>query len=126
MTPGMVLIALVVVLACGFAGQAIGKSKGYPGVGFAIGLLMGILGVVIVALMPETEAAKAARRGGNTRHKWPWRRGSTRSRPRRPGELGTRSRPSMDRGSRIRIGSLRTPDRRVLTQDCPPQARPGP
>jgi hypothetical protein len=61
MTPGMVLIALVVALACAFAGQRIGKPKGYPGAGFAIGLLLGILGVVIVALMPETEAAKAAR-----------------------------------------------------------------
>ena len=30
MTPGMALIALVVALACAFAGQTIGKSKGYP------------------------------------------------------------------------------------------------
>ncbi len=61
MTPGVVLIGLVVALACAFAGQAIAKPKGYPGAGFAIGLLLGVLGVVIVALMPETEAAKAAR-----------------------------------------------------------------
>ena len=61
MTPGVVIIGLVVALACAFAGQAIAKPKGYPGAGLAIGLLLGILGVVIVALMPETEAAKAAR-----------------------------------------------------------------
>lgn len=60
MAPGVVLIVIVVALACAFAGQAIGKPKGYPGAGFTIGLLLGILGVVIVALMPETEAAKAA------------------------------------------------------------------
>jgi hypothetical protein len=61
MAPGVVLFVLVVTLGCAFAGQAIGKPKGYPGAGLAIGLLLGILGVVIVALMPETEAAKAAR-----------------------------------------------------------------
>lgn len=61
MAPGVLLIMIAVALACGFAGQAIGRPKGYPGAGFAIGLLLGILGVVIVALMPETEAAKAAR-----------------------------------------------------------------
>jgi hypothetical protein len=61
MAPGAALIVLIVVLACGFAGQAVAKPKGYPGAGFAIGLLLGIFGVVIVALMPETEAVKAAR-----------------------------------------------------------------
>jgi hypothetical protein len=61
MAPGAMLIVLIVAMACAFAGQAIGKPKGYPGAGFAIGLLLGILGVVIVALMPETEAARAAR-----------------------------------------------------------------
>jgi hypothetical protein len=59
--PSTALIVLIVTLACAFAGQAIGKPKGYPGAGFTIGLLLGVLGVVIVALMPETEAAKAAR-----------------------------------------------------------------
>jgi hypothetical protein len=61
MAPGAALIVVIVALACAFAGQAIGKPKGYPGAGFTIGLLLGIFGVVIVALMPETEAAKAAR-----------------------------------------------------------------
>ena len=61
MPPGFVLIVMAVTLVCGFAGQAIGRPKGYPGAGFAIGLLLGVFGVVIVALMPETEAAKAAR-----------------------------------------------------------------
>ena len=61
MGPGVMLVVVVVAMACGFAGQAIGKPKGYPGAGFTIGLLLGILGVVIVALMPETEAVKAAR-----------------------------------------------------------------
>ena len=61
MGPGVMLVVVVVALACAFAGQAIGKPKGYPGAGFAIGLLLGVFGVVIVALMPETEAVKAAR-----------------------------------------------------------------
>ena len=37
------------------------EAERLPGSGFAIGLLLGILGVVIVALMPETGRAKAAR-----------------------------------------------------------------
>jgi hypothetical protein len=61
MGPGVMLIAVVIALVCGFAGQAIGRPKGYPGAGLAIGLLLGVFGVVIVALMPETEAVKAAR-----------------------------------------------------------------
>jgi len=65
MTPGVMLVAVVVWLACAFAGQVIGKAKGYPGAGFAIGFLLGVLGVIIVALLPKTEAVKAAeaRRG---------------------------------------------------------------
>lgn len=61
MGPGVMLFAVVIALVCGFAGQAIGRPKGYPGAGLAIGLLLGVFGVVIVALMPETEAVKAAR-----------------------------------------------------------------
>jgi hypothetical protein len=61
MPPVFALVVIAVMLACGFAGQAIGRPKGYPGAGFAIGVLLGLLGVVIVALMPETEAAKATR-----------------------------------------------------------------
>jgi hypothetical protein len=61
MGPGVMLMVVVVALACAFAGQAIGRPKGYPGAGFAIGVLLGVFGVVIVALMPETEAVKAAK-----------------------------------------------------------------
>ena len=61
MGPGVMLMVVAVALACAFAGQAVGRPKGYPGAGFAIGLLLGVFGVVIVALMPETEAVKAVR-----------------------------------------------------------------
>ncbi len=64
MTPGVAIIGLAVALVCAFAGQAIGRWKGYPGAGFAIGLLLGVFGLVILALMPETEAVKAARMQG--------------------------------------------------------------
>jgi type VI protein secretion system component VasK len=61
MGPVVMLLVVAIALVCGFAGQAIGRPKGYPGAGLAIGLLLGVFGVVIVALMPETEAVKAAR-----------------------------------------------------------------
>ena len=35
----------------GLVGYAMGKPKGYPGVGFFLGLLLGCIGLVIVAIM---------------------------------------------------------------------------
>lgn len=48
MEPGVVLF---VWLACGGIGAAIGNSKGRGGAGLALGLLLGIIGVIIIAVM---------------------------------------------------------------------------
>ena len=77
MTPGTLLIVAIVALACAFAGQAIGKPKGYAGAGFGLGLFLGIIGVIIIACIPKSREtqieaaqqdleiqAEAARRAG--------------------------------------------------------------
>lgn len=55
MTPGQSLFILVLVVACAWAGEAIGKSKGHAGAGFLLGLLLGAIGVVIIACFPKSQ-----------------------------------------------------------------------
>jgi hypothetical protein len=63
MTPGFVLIA-VIVIACAAAGSAIGARKGHPVWGLFMGLLLSVLGVAIVALSKGREAPKRGGSGG--------------------------------------------------------------
>ncbi len=42
---------LVAAFLFGLVGYAIGKPKGYPGVGFILGFLLACIGLVIVAIM---------------------------------------------------------------------------
>jgi hypothetical protein len=63
MSPGGVLIYVIVALICGFIADAIGKSKHRKGA-FWLGLLLGVIGIVIIACMPrsrEGEIAEAQR-----------------------------------------------------------------
>ncbi len=79
MTPGQLIIFAVVALVCGFIADAIGKSKHRKGA-FWLGLLLGVIGIVIIACMPKSREgeiaeaqrqyeiqAEAARRAG-----YPW------------------------------------------------------
>ena len=59
MSPGELVLILVVALACAFGADRIGKYKGY-GWGFPMGLLLGVIGVIIMACLPRTEEAKVA------------------------------------------------------------------
>jgi hypothetical protein len=54
MTPLDVLILLIWVLAGIFAASAIGNRKGRPGAGFLLGLFLGWIGVIIIAVIPPT------------------------------------------------------------------------
>lgn len=57
MTPATLIIYLIAALACGFIADAIGKRKGRAG-DFWLGLILGPLGVLIVAVMPASQEGK--------------------------------------------------------------------
>jgi hypothetical protein len=55
----VLVVGAVVWLACGFVGMTIGESKGRSGTGFVLGLLLGVIGLVVIALMSPTPEAQA-------------------------------------------------------------------
>jgi hypothetical protein len=60
MSPSQLLVWLVVAVGFGFAGWGIGKGKGRPALGGWLGFLFGLIGVIIIACVPKTQAAKLA------------------------------------------------------------------
>jgi len=58
MTPGAVVVWLVVAVIFGLIGTAIGKGKGRAGAGWWLGFLLGIIGVIIIACLSPTEEHK--------------------------------------------------------------------
>src|SRR5580704_13980430 len=54
------IVALIGWALIATAGYHIGKSKGREGAGLALTLLLGLLGLLILACLPKTEAVKAA------------------------------------------------------------------
>jgi hypothetical protein len=54
------LVWLVVAVGFGFAGWGIGKGKGRPALGAWLGFLLGLIGIIIIACIPKTQAAKLA------------------------------------------------------------------
>ncbi len=52
---------VVVWIICGAIGLAIGNGKGKPLAGFLLGLLLGVIGLIIIAVMKPTPEAEAAR-----------------------------------------------------------------
>jgi hypothetical protein len=55
------LIVIIAWVFFGFIGAAIGSSKGLGGTGFILGLLLGPIGILIVAVMSPTPEAQARR-----------------------------------------------------------------
>lgn len=52
-------MVLVIWLLCGIIGLLIGQNKGRPIQGLALGFLLGIFGVIIIAVMgPAEDTAK--------------------------------------------------------------------
>jgi len=60
MSSPQLLIFLVVAVGFGFAGWGIGKGKGRPVLGAWLGFLLGLIGIIIIACIPKTQAQKLA------------------------------------------------------------------
>jgi hypothetical protein len=60
MSSVQLLVWLVVAVGFGVAGWGIGKGKGRPVLGWWLGFLLGLIGIIIVACVPKTRAAKLA------------------------------------------------------------------
>lgn len=58
MTPGEVLVWIVVAVVCGFIGHAIGKPKGRASTGAWLGALLGVIGIIVIALMGRDREAE--------------------------------------------------------------------
>jgi hypothetical protein len=54
-------VLLIIWLACAFIGLLIGSNKGRPGAGFLLGLFLGFIGLIIIAVMSPTPEAQALR-----------------------------------------------------------------
>jgi hypothetical protein len=61
MTPLATLILLVLALTAIFTAGAIGNRKGRPLAGFLLGLLLGWIGVIIIAVLPPTRDMQVQR-----------------------------------------------------------------
>lgn len=57
----MVTIYLTMGLFCAIIGGLIGSGKGKGGAGFVLGALLGILGVIIIAILEPTPEVQAQR-----------------------------------------------------------------
>ena len=60
MSSAQLLVWLMVAVGFGFAGWGIGKGKGRPALGAWLGFLLGLIGIIIIACIPKTQAAKLA------------------------------------------------------------------
>lgn len=56
-----VLLFVVGGVVCGFLGYLVGNTRNQGGLGFALGLLLGPLGILVAALLPRNESLKAQR-----------------------------------------------------------------
>jgi len=61
---GLVFGVIFIMFICGLLGLAIGDGKGRAASGFWLGLLLGVIGLAIVALMRPTRDAQAKYKRG--------------------------------------------------------------
>ena len=61
MNAGIVIYGLVMGIAFGFAGYRVGTGRGRPVLGAVLGFALGLLGLLILVIIPRTPEAKARR-----------------------------------------------------------------
>jgi hypothetical protein len=60
MSSWTLLVWLSVAVGMGFAGRGIGQLKGRAVLGWWLGFLLGLIGIIIIACIPKTRAAQLA------------------------------------------------------------------
>lgn len=62
------MVWVVIAIVCAIAGFFIGQNKGHAGLGLVLGLLLGVIGLIIIALLPPAAnyAAQASAGSGPT------------------------------------------------------------
>lgn len=58
------MVWVVIAIVCAIAGFFIGQNKGQAGLGLVLGLLLGVIGLIIIALVPAAAGHAAAQAGG--------------------------------------------------------------
>ena len=53
----MAIVIIAIWIGCGAWAEAIAKPKNRAGLGWVLGLLLGVIGVIIVATLPKKEIA---------------------------------------------------------------------
>lgn len=61
---GAFFVGILIWAAFAFVGWKLGDAKGRPGLGIALGLLLGVFGLLIVALLPSAKPHYATDRWG--------------------------------------------------------------
>ena len=51
----MITLVIFIMLVCAIISSLIGRPKGFPVCGFFIGLVLGLIGIAIVALWPPSK-----------------------------------------------------------------------
>lgn len=62
------MVWVVIAIVCAIAGFFIGQNKGHAGLGLVLGLLLGVIGLIIIALLPPAAnyVAQASAASGPT------------------------------------------------------------
>lgn len=58
------MVWVVIAIVCAIAGYFIGQNKGQAGLGLVLGLLLGIIGLIIIALVPGSPNHPVAHASG--------------------------------------------------------------
>lgn len=59
------MVWIVIAIVCAIAGYFIGQNKGQAGLGLVLGLLLGVIGLIIIALVPPAANYAAQAAGGS-------------------------------------------------------------
>jgi hypothetical protein len=67
-----VLVLVLIWIACGIVGWKLGESKGRPALGLVLGVVLGLIGLLVIALLPAATPRYAVDRLPSTTPRRAW------------------------------------------------------